>query len=381
MAILMTAKEFIDKCKEVQKSNTVYMWGTYGQILTNALIDYKAGQYPTHNKPDRVARHRKLVGKGYSAWDCVGVIKGILWGWQLGKNPPYGANRVPDTGSDGMYKNYCTNQSTDFSKIIPGCVVWVPGHIGVYIGNGLVIEATSRSTGGFTDNVLISSLNNIGVVPGYPARSWTHHGRLPWLDYSQEVEPEPTEYIIHTVIKGDTPWGLAVKYLSSGLRYKEIMSWNNLADNANIFVGQKLKIYTYGKPEYTPPEPEPEYVEHTVKKGDTPWGLAVKYLGSGVRYPEIMKSSGLANNATIYVGQVLKIPSGCIQSEPEVFKPFKTKVNTPNGLNVRSGPGTSHKVLRTLGNGTIVTIEKEDKGWGYIAAYKGWVALSYTLKV
>ena len=70
MAILMTAKEFIDKCKEVQKSNTVYMWGTYGQILTNALIDYKAGQYPTPPTeplpPQRSLRW--VLGNGYNTW-------------------------------------------------------------------------------------------------------------------------------------------------------------------------------------------------------------------------------------------------------------------------------------------------------------------------
>lgn len=387
MAILMTAEKFIETAKEVQRSKTVYMWGTYGQVLTNALIDYKANQYKNHNTPARVARHKKLVGQGYSAWDCVGLIKGILWGWTPGKNPPYGAKGVPDTGSDGMYKNYCTHQSTDFSKIIPGCVVWVTGHIGVYIGGGLVVEATSRSGGGYTDNVMITALGNIGTVPGYPTRSWTHHGRLPWIDYSQEVqpEPEPTDVIIHTVVKGDTPWALAVRYLASGLRYKEIMAWNGLADNANIFVGQKLKVYTYGKPPYEPPKAEPEVVKHTVVKGDTPWGLAVKYLGAGSRYKEIMEASGLAHNATIYAGQVLTIPSGCVQAEPEVFKAYKVRVNTKNGLNVRSTPSVSGRVIKTLGDGLTVEItgEEADGGrtWGRTEAHGGWIALDFTVRV
>ena len=32
-----------------------------------------------------------------------------------------------------------------------------------------------------------------------------------------------TTYRVHTVTKGDTLWGIAVKYLGNGTRYKEIM--------------------------------------------------------------------------------------------------------------------------------------------------------------
>lgn len=47
---------------------------------------------------------------------------------------------------------------------------------------------------------------------------------------------------------------------------------------------------------------------HTVKDGDTLWGLAAKYLGSGARYPEIKKLNGLTSDL-IKDGQVLKIPN------------------------------------------------------------------------
>ena len=48
-------------------------------------------------------------------------------------------------------------------------------------------------------------------------------------------------YCVHTVVKGDTLWGIAEKYLGSGVRYKEIKTLNGL-DSDTIYSGQKLKI-------------------------------------------------------------------------------------------------------------------------------------------
>ena len=48
-------------------------------------------------------------------------------------------------------------------------------------------------------------------------------------------------YLTHTVVKGDTLWEIAKKYLGSGSRYKEIVSLNGLKSNV-IYSGMKLKI-------------------------------------------------------------------------------------------------------------------------------------------
>lgn len=52
---------------------------------------------------------------------------------------------------------------------------------------------------------------------------------------------------------------------------------------------------------------ETVYTEHTVLKNDSLWNIAKKYLGSGIRYPEIKKLNQLESD-TIYAGQILKIP-------------------------------------------------------------------------
>ena len=49
------------------------------------------------------------------------------------------------------------------------------------------------------------------------------------------------------------------------------------------------------------------YFNYTVKKGDTLWAIAQRYLGSGYKYKEIKDLNAL-NSDMIYAGQTLKIP-------------------------------------------------------------------------
>ena len=51
----------------------------------------------------------------------------------------------------------------------------------------------------------------------------------------------------------------------------------------------------------------PSYFNYTVKKGDTLWAIAQRYLGSGAKYKEIKSLNGMTS-ATIYPNQTLKIP-------------------------------------------------------------------------
>ena len=58
--------------------------------------------------------------------------------------------------------------------------------------------------------------------------------------YPTQEKKEET-YRIHTVVKGDTLWDIAAKYLGNGTRYPEIKTLNNLKSNT-IYSGLKLKI-------------------------------------------------------------------------------------------------------------------------------------------
>lgn len=64
-------------------------------------------------------------------------------------------------------------------------------------------------------------------------------------------------------------------------------------------------------PKVVPAKPvTPVYRTHRVVSGDTLWDIARKYLGNGVRWPEIyrLNTAIIKNPHWIYPGQVFKIP-------------------------------------------------------------------------
>ena len=64
-------------------------------------------------------------------------------------------------------------------------------------------------------------------------------------------------------------------------------------------------------------------------------------------------------------------------------KSYKGKINTPRGVNVRSGAGKKYGILTAIPNGKTVTISKTSGDWGYTSygGKKGWICLDYTKKV
>lgn len=57
---------------------------------------------------------------------------------------------------------------------------------------------------------------------------------------------------------------------------------------------------------------------------------------------------------------------------------YRVRVNTPSGVNVRSGAGENFDKITAIPNGTEVTITQESNGWGYAAEKGGWICLKYT---
>lgn len=189
----MLNTEFAAKCKAVATGyKTVYMWGSIGGPVTESLISGRAAQYPSWYNAARLALFRSLIGKGYFAFDCVNLAKGILWGWDGDASAAHGgsnylSNGVPDLSANEMIK-HCIGVSTDFSGCIPvGAALWMEGHFGIYLGDGLGVECTPK----WANGVQITAVGNIGKKSGYNTRVWTKWGWIPYVTYvSEELDAE-----------------------------------------------------------------------------------------------------------------------------------------------------------------------------------------------
>ena len=185
--IPLKASSFVDNLKKIATDyKTVYAWGMFGSPITRSLVKQKAKQYPawyTKNKIDTV--FMPLYGKAWG-FDCVGLVKGVLWGWngdcsKTNGGAFYASGGIPDVSADRMIAK-CSNVSTDFTSLSVGEFLWMKGHCGVYIGDGLAVESTPKWRGG----VQITAVGNIGRKSGYNTRTWTKHGKLPYVTYDEK---------------------------------------------------------------------------------------------------------------------------------------------------------------------------------------------------
>lgn len=197
---IKTAKELATAAEKVAKNyKTLYVMGCFGWPMTASMKARAKKEQSYNRKSARAAKIDAADSKTFG-FDCVNLIKALLWGWSgdASKNyggASYGSNGVPDVNDSLMIKA-CNDVSTDFSNIQVGEVVWLEGHIGVYIGNGLAVEATPS----WKDGVQITAVHNIGKKSGYNGRSWTKHGKLPYVTY-EEIKEESTVNVELKVLK------------------------------------------------------------------------------------------------------------------------------------------------------------------------------------
>ncbi len=215
---VMSSAEFVKKIIDVAKNyKTLYVMDCFGAPMNTA----NKKRYCNNDKYNKDADRQKMINAASTdtfGFDCVNLIKGVLWGWKGDKSKTYGgakykANGVPDIGANEMI-NVCSNISTDFSKIEVGEVVWCTGHIGVYIGNGLAVECTPK----WENKVQITACNC--TKNGYNRRNWTKHGKLPYIDYKAEktAEKTPTSTVAKPIVTSNIVAGDIVT-IKKGAKY------------------------------------------------------------------------------------------------------------------------------------------------------------------
>ena len=156
--------------------------GTFGQKATERLLRQKSIQYPAQYKwTDFVDQY------GEKVHDCVGLIKGYLWSENSNSTPIY--NSKQDKDVSGMKANCTETGNIKTIPELPGVLVFMEGHVGIYIGNGEVIEARGHLYG-----VVKTKLRN---------RPWAEWGKLDWIKYIEDIKlfeegqgKEAIEYLV-----------------------------------------------------------------------------------------------------------------------------------------------------------------------------------------
>ena len=182
METIMTAQELARRCKELATQyKTLYILGCFGAPMTPKNRQRYTNNYSYNRQSNRAAKIQ-AADENTFGFDCVCMIKSLLWGWCGDNSKSYGgasykSNGVPDSGANAMFRK-CSQQSEDFSCVEIGEAVWLDGHIGIYIGDGLAVECTPK----WADGVQITACNC--KKTGYKTRTWEKHGKLPYVDYA-----------------------------------------------------------------------------------------------------------------------------------------------------------------------------------------------------
>jgi len=213
----MKSTEFIKRAEELMALPNTYVWGGFFNNKTNGVYHC----------------------------DCSGLIKAIMWGYPGGK---YKSNGLSDNNANTIISKDCTSVSTNMSAsaITPGEVVWLDGHIGIYIGNGYVIESTPK----WDNKVQKTKLS---------ARSWKKHGKLKCVEYEpklEQVKPSANleaaiNTIAHYVINGSYGNGHENRSRGIYIDVRDLVNGEKIRRTGDLLtalkkVADEVKLGTFG---------------------------------------------------------------------------------------------------------------------------------------
>ena len=188
---MISTEALIEKFREALRDNWGYIWGTAGERWTAEK------QKELEKTTDANRAQGRLYGSkwiGHRVADCSG-----LFSWAFKQLGGYMCH-----GSNSMYLKYCENKGqlskgkrTDGKTLLPGTAVFVwdgstYSHVGLFIGDGLVIEAMGTLKGVTTSKVT--------------AGKWTHWGELKGVNYVMAPVNDANDKKddgIKTIRKGD----------------------------------------------------------------------------------------------------------------------------------------------------------------------------------
>lgn len=181
---MISASALIEKFRQALNDGWGYIWGTAGEMWTQAR---QTALEKTKDEDRAMGRKYGSKWIGHRVADCSGLF---YWAFkQLGGYMYHGSNT--------MWDRYCQAQGelkkgkrTDGKELLPGTAVFTynktkkkRGHVGLFIGDGTVIEAAGTQHGVITSKVTASK--------------WVEWGELEGVDYGKQPEPIPKgKYVV-----------------------------------------------------------------------------------------------------------------------------------------------------------------------------------------
>ncbi len=177
---MKTNIELVKFAEMALKENWGYCLGSFGNILTDSFLNAKltqsngVGAYNTRHKAYLLKYKNKRVT------DCYGLVKAFVW-WNGGKVQ---YNPRQDRNQEGAYNASKEKGPLNTIPEIPGLVLWMKGHAGIYIGNGEFIECVGAPIG-----MRNGRIANGKIVSG---SKFTHWFKDTYITYvKEESKPAP----------------------------------------------------------------------------------------------------------------------------------------------------------------------------------------------
>lgn len=152
----------------------------------------------------------------------------------------------------------------------------------------------------------------------------------------------PNNLFMYTIKSGDTLYGIARKYNTT---VQDIMNLNYFKDTI-LYPGQIIRIpetYTKESDMYVP-----NYINYTVKKGDTLYSIA---RNNDISVDTLIKDNGLTSN-TLSIGEIIRIRT------PEIEECYGTSYISENTYTVKKGDNL-YSIARKY-NTTVQDIKKKN---------------------
>ena len=218
---MINAKDFVSKAYAIEEQKTLYVMGGIGQKLTEANKQRFISGYEYNLRPERRKQSINASNEVH-AFDCSGLIKSIIWGFPT---VSYSSNGLPDYNANQLKNSYNKNVVWSMEGIVPGAILWMQGHVGIYAGDGRVIECSPK----WEDGVQLTKITS---------RKWMCWFKMDdVIDYSNSFA-DARLYV--DIKKGDTLSKLAKTYKTT---IKHLMEINpQIEDKNKIFAGDKIRV-------------------------------------------------------------------------------------------------------------------------------------------